>query len=628
MRKSLLILVCLLGTFAHAQSPTDTLIHEDQGWRVHAGDDPAFATPNFDDHAWQTTDFDTGLTGPAAVGHARWFRKRITLPPQSGPIDLLLIGTTGGYEVYLDGHLTGPPIQSSLRWLKRHDARYPLRSAANPSAQQVEVAIRSNVFYAEFFYDISLRSAVIGDPAALSTYTVAHQGRALGRTIFSTAILLACMIVGLLVLSLYFQQRRQREYLWLSLSILFFALCTCIVPLEVFGVLPASLNCFLGDPCTYFFLAAQLEFVYTFIGRKPGRILRIYQAVLLATPVFLNPLLWVGVLPNGTLEAVEGSLTLPGIVALASLLFLWYRRGSREAGLLFVPIFLANFANVLVDVELLIQISHGGFAFPFLTIGLVRITYAPFFAIPFLLSIGLLISRRFTRVSLDQARAHSDLESARTVQQVLIPEALPTIPGLHIEAVYHPAQQVGGDFFQIIPLPTGGVLAVLGDVSGKGLPAAMNVALIVGALRTLAETTTNPSEILSGLNRRLLARSTGFTTCIALRILPGGAATIASAGHLNPYLGGKELPIEANLPLGLTPDPGYTDTPFTLTPGDTLTLLTDGVLEARNPHTGELFGFDRTLAISTETASHIADTAQRFGQEDDIAVLTLTLLPA
>jgi len=316
-------------------------------------------------------------------------------------------------------------------------------------------------------------------------------------------------------------------------------------------------------------------------------------------------------------------MTLPGIVALATLLFVWYRRGSHEAGLLLVPIFFANFANFLFDVEILIQISHPGFTFISLTIGLVNITYAPFFAIPFLLSIGLLIFRRFSQVSLDQAKAVSDLESARTVQQILIPEALPVIAGFRVESVYHPAQQVGGDFFQIIPVAGGGVLAVLGDVSGKGLPAAMNVALIVGALRTLAETTSDPAEILAGLNRRLLARSAGFTTCLAVRILPKGVATLASAGHLNPYLDGKELVVEPNLPLGLSAEVEYSDTSLMLRPGDRLTLITDGVLEARDAQTGELFGFERTLAISGEAAGVIAETAQRFGQEDDIAVLTV-----
>jgi serine phosphatase RsbU (regulator of sigma subunit) len=153
----------------------------------------------------------------------------------------------------------------------------------------------------------------------------------------------------------------------------------------------------------------------------------------------------------------------------------------------------------------------------------------------------------------------------------------------------------------------------------------MNVALIVGTLRTLAETTTNPAEILAGLNRRLLGRSKGFTTAIAVRISPGGEADLAIAGHLNPYLNGRELLLDAGLPLGLTAEAAYANTSITLAPNDTLTLLTDGVLEARNPKTQELFGFDRTLAISAEPAHAIAQTAQDFGQDDDIAVLTIAL---
>jgi serine phosphatase RsbU (regulator of sigma subunit) len=165
---------------------------------------------------------------------------------------------------------------------------------------------------------------------------------------------------------------------------------------------------------------------------------------------------------------------------------------------------------------------------------------------------------------------------------------------------------------------------VLGDVSGKGLPAAMNVALLVGTLRTLAETTTDPAEILTGLNRRLLGRSKGFTTAVAVRVAPGGEADLAIAGHLNPYLNGRELLLEAALPLGLTAEAAYENAALALALDDTLTLLTDGVLEARDVKTGELFGFDRTLAISAQPAAEIAATAQRFGQDDDIAVLTLT----
>jgi serine phosphatase RsbU (regulator of sigma subunit) len=158
------------------------------------------------------------------------------------------------------------------------------------------------------------------------------------------------------------------------------------------------------------------------------------------------------------------------------------------------------------------------------------------------------------------------------------------------------------------------------------------VALIVGTLRTLAETTSSPAQILAGLNRRLVGRSAGFTTCLAVRVLPGGQATMASAGHLNPYISSadtspREIAQAVALPLGLSADAEYSDVPLTLEPGETLTFLSDGVVEARNAH-GELFGFERARVVSARPADEIARTAESFGQEDDITVLTLTMLKA
>ena len=102
--------------------------------------------------------------------------------------------------------------------------------------------------------------------------------------------------------------------------------------------------------------------------------------------------------------------------------------------------------------------------------------------------------------------------------------------------------------------------------------------------------------------------------------------TAANAGHLAPYLNGKELSIDNGLPLGLSPNPP-TRKPLSPRPTRQLTLLTDGVVEARNA-AGELFGFDRTATISTQTAEEIARAAQTFGQEDDITVLTLAFTGA
>jgi serine phosphatase RsbU (regulator of sigma subunit) len=223
----------------------------------------------------------------------------------------------------------------------------------------------------------------------------------------------------------------------------------------------------------------------------------------------------------------------------------------------------------------------------------------------------------------EKQRMSAELEAARSVQQVLIPEQIPAIPGFSIHAVYTPYGEVGGDFFQILPVGASGVLIVIGDVSGKGMPAAMTVSLLVGTVRTLAHYTQNPAEILSAMNARMLSRSHGgFTTCLVLRADADGKLTIANAGHIAPYLAGKELPLENGLPLGLAAETTYSESTFQLTPSQQLTLLTDGVVEARDK-SGALFGFERTAAGSRESAEKVSQAAQAFGQDDDITVLTV-----
>ncbi|HVZ84164.1 MAG TPA: PP2C family protein-serine/threonine phosphatase [Terracidiphilus sp.] len=223
----------------------------------------------------------------------------------------------------------------------------------------------------------------------------------------------------------------------------------------------------------------------------------------------------------------------------------------------------------------------------------------------------------------EKLRLDAELESARAVQQVLIPEDVPPVPGFTMSSVYKPAGQVGGDFFQTLPIRGGGVLIVIGDVSGKGMPAAMTVSLLVGTMRTLAHYTQSPREILAAMNQRMLARSRGgFTTCLVLRADADGKLTVANAGHIAPYLNGKELTVENGLPIGISADACYAETIFHLMPDQQLTLLTDGVVEARDKE-GKLLGFERTAQLSMQPAEAIARAAQEFGQDDDITVLTL-----
>lgn len=186
---------------------------------------------------------------------------------------------------------------------------------------------------------------------------------------------------------------------------------------------------------------------------------------------------------------------------------------------------------------------------------------------------------------------------------------------------------MGGDFFQVLPRRNGDVVVVIGDVSGKGMPAAMTGSLLVGTVRTLAQYMDRPSEILAAMNRRMLSRSRGgVTTCLVLRAEANGTVTAANAGHLSPYHNGTEVAMVNGLPLGISEEAEYPETTLQLAPGDALLLMSDGVVEARNAG-GELFGFERAQAIARETAEKVAETAEAFGQDDDITVVTVEREP-
>jgi multisubunit Na+/H+ antiporter MnhB subunit len=216
-----------------------------------------------------------------------------------------------------------------------------------------------------------------------------------------------------------------------------------------------------------------------------------------------------------------------------------------------------------------------------------------------------------------------EMDAAREVQQQLV-GAMPETPGFAVRAAYLPASQVGGDFYRVTPLAGGGLLLIVGDVSGKGLRAAMTVSAIMGALRAISSE--SPGTILTLLNHTMDGQLRGgFVTCCVVRVNAHGEARIANAGHLPPYIAGREITLPSAFPLGIMTETVYTETIFQLAPGERFTVLSDGVIEARDGN-GEIFGFERTEALSTDTADNIAKTAQKFGQEDDITVVTVAFL--
>jgi serine phosphatase RsbU (regulator of sigma subunit) len=157
----------------------------------------------------------------------------------------------------------------------------------------------------------------------------------------------------------------------------------------------------------------------------------------------------------------------------------------------------------------------------------------------------------------------------------------------------------------------------------------MNASTLVGALRN--ELSHDPSTVLTHLNQVMLGATSGavagFATCLCARIYPNGKMIVANAGHLSPYRDGREMELAACLPLGVIPNVEYEQSTFQLNHGDRLTFVSDGVVEATDPK-GELFGFERTQQVSHEPARYIAQIAQRFGQTDDITVVSLYFVPA
>ncbi|WP_221313252.1 PP2C family protein-serine/threonine phosphatase [Granulicella aggregans] len=309
------------------------------------------------------------------------------------------------------------------------------------------------------------------------------------------------------------------------------------------------------------------------------------------------------------------------------LLLAAYRRGNKECGLLLIPL-------MCVPLSTLLDQAAGPFPrFTELVMGLhVRgVGISPSYIALLLLLGGLLavILMRFIRISRDEEIAAAELEAARTVQQLLIPPSSPATPGFLVESVYLPARQVGGDFFLILPAPDPtadlSLLAVIGDVSGKGLQAAMVVSTIIGGLRM--QISRRPAEVLARLNRALTGNVSGFATCCAILLHSDGRAILANAGNPSPYCDGEEVPTLPGLPLGIAPEITYDETTFTLASGSRLSFVSDGVVEATSFPNKELFGFDRTRAISTQSAAAIAEMACAFGigapQADDITVLTI-----
>ena len=626
-RSRLLILALLsLCTFARAQVTIDRfppgLVALTDGWRYQSGDDLNWANSDFDDSAWQRT-----VPQPRSdCTTSCWYRLRIQLPPHHPPLALFLIARSGTVEAYINGQRFADPHFTS-GWLITDQQEF-LLPIADDSGDTILLALRIHSEHFGFDSNQStIAFAAIGAPASALMAAKAHRSYRLLRFLPSFGVNLLIFLGGIAVLLLFFTlQRGSPEYRWLGVYLVLLSCAAAALTGSTFGWFPGDVNEFYGDPAIYICVVVQIEFTFAFIRRRPGRIWRAYEIFLLLCPI-ASLLCSAHLIRNFVYLTFEAAVTVPAGFALPLLLLYWHRRGNREARWLILPslapaagVILTNFFEV------------GGFLGWNLNIlprQIVLWGEAPLFFYDiadavFLLAIAFVMFFRFSWLSREQARTTAELDAARQIQRQLVPATLPTLRNCRLEAEYRPAAEVGGDFYQILSQRDGSSLVVIGDVSGKGLKAAMTGTLAIGALRTLAAENLSPADLLTRLNRQLAAaQEGGFITCLCAHLAPGGTLTVANAGHLSPYLNGTEIALDAGLPLGITAGAEYTEATVDLAPGDRVTLMTDGVVEATSP-SGELFGFDRTTAISAQSAAQVAAAAQAFGQNDDITVLTIT----
>ncbi len=627
------------GQFADAsQAGAPVAIHAP--WRFHIGDDPQWATPGFDDSQWPLIRLDKSW---AEQGHKfysgfAWYRMKVKLPATKEPLALGVTEIVSADEIYADGQLIGAigKMRPTPVWLGYSMTTHAFALPTALNGRTIELAIRVWQPQASS-NDVAFTGRALY-PLVGSVQTIANLSEISTIAIAATQIPLwlegaTALGIGLFSLGLFFLRRRATEYAWAALF-LFADAGRDIGEWLYHSYQWPAFDWIFGANClSAALLIFWLLFIWRFLRAPADKLLRTGIVLLLLAPI---PVLFARA---GYISVTDASLTwvivplVLTILVVARLVRLAWQ-GNRDAQLLLAPFLLSNLmTSVMWAMDILYWFgaikSRRGIAYlTFYRGSAFSLSWDWLFTLLADLAVAVLLMLRFARTAERDERLSAEMEAAHSVQAQLVPALLPATPHFRFESAYLAASEVGGDFYQVYPQSDSSVLIAIGDVSGKGLKAAMLGTLVVGALRSLVQENLPLAEILARLNRQLADNSDGsFVTCCVARIDSDGMLIIANAGHLPPYRNGEEISCESGLPLGLTATAEFAETTLQLVPGDKLTFLSDGVVEARDP-SGELFGFQRTLAISGQTADHIARAARDFGQQDDITVLTFTFAPA
>ncbi len=610
-----LILLALLAYPLAAQS--GLYINLADGWRTTDQDDPAMARPDYNDSAWSRVDLSKVRAVRATLGENGWLRRTVDLPDWAdrGHLAITLGNFRDNYAVFVNGQLIGTVgrMGTSAETPLPRTRTFAIPEEAISKEKKLFIAIhqqgraRSAAAWSSYDPGLFLLTDAASAPVNEGVRDLQiRRARHTPTLVISIIYLILCIPLVVAWLG----ERDRAELLWL---------CGYLIAASLYGlqavltIAPESLPytssgfAWLQILTRYGSYAMYASFVIAALGLKRR---------------WFHAIIWLGWLylqgPKNFPRSFGYFTLATGGISVVLIAMAW-RKLLKEKAPASEHIFLLVLS--LPAIEQIASRLNGinGSGEYFIRYGAYLYSSAHVTTLVLASLIVILLLRQTIADRRDRQRLKGEMEAGRTAQLFLLGSGMAISTGnFEIDPVYEPALEVGGDFHWTRVEPDGSLIAVAGDVSGKGLKAAMLVSVAIGILRN--EKSSSPSAILSALNEGLVGHTGGgFVTCCCVRFCVDGNTTIANAGHLSPYCDGREVISEAGLPLGIIAGVEYAET---FVQGARFTFVSDGVVEAANAK-NELFGFERTREISGKSAGEIAAAAKAWGQNDDITVVTV-----
>jgi hypothetical protein len=659
---AMVVLVAASGVLRSRAAPSQVVVQNpgagavplDGKWQFHLGDNRAWATPGLDDSAWEqlTADRPWGQQGHAGYHGFAWYRQSIILKPAPAvtPQFAILLPAVGqAYELYWNGSLVGQCGSLPPRPVWFIEQGPHVFSLAGSSSGVLALRVWNPPPLSDEDPGLNggfLSTPRIGAPAAIDAARDAIDYLWLRSHLF---VFLQTLLYGLVAVLCILAWAWNRDH-WVLFWMAAFALASVLVVLLVQSRAPIPYTVSMAvDQPIWSMRDISIWFLLLWILdlRSNRNLARLTQrlAVLTVAAASLDGLLVTLVWRPGLEQVVQSADALITAVNIVAQLFPLVLVGAvvKRRRHLTMASSLVAFSAFLVEMAIVIRnASQQGRRFthwtlrdvidrPFVTVNGSTISMMNFLQMLLFLCIVYAVYESFLEHRRREVQIEHELKQAQELQTVLLTDPSFPLPGFILSSAYRPAQEVGGDFFQIIPLEdreSTPVLIILGDVSGKGLRAAMAVSFLIGALRALVTPTSRPAQLLGELNARISGHlRDACATCLVLRVEGDGRCTVASAGHPGPFLDGCELELPGALPIGILPAVEYGEVQFHLQGRQACALYTDGLVEARN-RAGQMYGFPRLASMFGRhpSAAQAADSAVYFGQTDDITVVILTCL--